>query len=257
MIKPKTKKIASIVANALLYVFLFACVVAVFLTVVSKQENDGAVEIFGYQVMTVTTGSMDASSVDVSGFEIKSIPKGSVIVVECVPYGDAEADKWYEGLKIGDVLTFKYLYPNQITITHRITNIEECEEGGYKIELQGDNVEGGVQTIYTSDKAENYEPLNYVIGKVKANSYAAGLVIGLLKSPISLVAIIVACFVIIVLEVVKIINTLHSENKQKIITERNMKDAEILELRRKLEALEKNETNTQENEGDKSENSDS
>ena len=39
-----------------------------------------------------------------------------------------EAKAWYADLKVGDVLTFKYVYVRQETITHRIIDIEEKNE---------------------------------------------------------------------------------------------------------------------------------
>ena len=42
-------------------------------------------------------------------------------------------------VKVGDVLTFRYVYATQVTITHRITSITEEANGEFIIELAGDN----------------------------------------------------------------------------------------------------------------------
>jgi signal peptidase I len=57
MNKAKVKKIWDIVLNVLMYLFLAICLVSVILTVFAKR-NDGAAEIFGYQMRTVISDSM-------------------------------------------------------------------------------------------------------------------------------------------------------------------------------------------------------
>lgn len=69
----------------------------------------------GYGIYTIVTGSMD-----------KTIPKGSIVVVEQVPIF---------ALEQGDVITFVV---DGVTVTHRITRIE----GGY-IFTKGDSNASG------------------------------------------------------------------------------------------------------------------
>ena len=45
--KSKMKKVSDVVQNVLLYSFLIICIAAVFLTVMSKKDIDGAAEVFG------------------------------------------------------------------------------------------------------------------------------------------------------------------------------------------------------------------
>ena len=124
MDKAKAKKISSIVLSVLMYVFIAICLVTVFITVSSKKDTDGAAEIFGYQMRVVTSDSMAKSEyTDVSNFKIKDIPIRSMIFIDTVPDDPEKADEWYRDLKVGDVLTFRYVYTTQVTITHRITSI--------------------------------------------------------------------------------------------------------------------------------------
>lgn len=235
----KTKKILNVVVNVVLIIFLAVCVLSVAVTLIGSRDVDGAVNVFGYKMMIVTSGSMDKSEhTDVSDFEIKSIPIRSMVFVETVPEDIKEAYNWYKELKVGDVLTFKYVENNkQVTITHRIVEIEENGVGGFIIELQGDNKstkDGAmIQRIDTSINNSNF-----VIGKVVGKSVVFGNVISLLKSPIGIVlAIILPCLAIIGYEVVKIVKLVQDDKKNKAIEEISEKDREIEELRKKLAEL--------------------
>ena len=210
MDKAKIKKIGNIAVNVLLYVFLAICIFVVIMTVFSKKDSDGAAEIFGYQMRVVTSNSMAKCELtDVSDFKIKDIPLRSMVFVKVMPDDPDKADEWYRSLDEGDVLTFRYVYTTQVTITHRITNIKEKETGGFVIELAGDNknTEDGqsVQIIDTSIPNNT----NYVIGKVTSQSYLFGVIMSFLMNPIAIVLIIIVpCFIIIMLELVKIIRVL-------------------------------------------------
>ena len=238
MNKAKVKKIWDIVLNVLMYLFLAICLVSVILTVFAKR-NDGAAEIFGYQMRTVISDSMEkCEHTDVSKFEIKDIPLRSMVFIKVVPDDPAEAKEFYASLKVGDVLTFRYVYRTQVTITHRITEIEEVE-GGFKITLAGDNKNSSdyndgqlVQVIDTSIP----DSPNYIIGKVTGQSYP----LGLMTQPLAIwLIVIIPCAVIIILEVIKIIRTLTADKKKKAREKAEEKDRELEELRRKLMELEK------------------
>ena len=241
MNKSKVKKIFKIAADVVIYLFLAIAVCSVFLTVLGPKSTDGATEIFGYQIRLVTTNSMaQGEATDTSGYDIKSIPQGSVVFIETVPDDKQAAAEWFENeVKIGDVLTFKYLYEKQIVITHRVVDKYPDPDGeGYVIVLEGDNKDFDSkllqQTIYTSEK----EPVNYVIGKVRGSSYVLGVFIGAMKEPLSLLLIIILpCSAVIIYELIKIARALGSEKKEKQRAESNRKDEEILELKKQLEAL--------------------
>lgn len=246
MKKGKVKKILNTLTNVLVFVFLFICIVSVFLVLLAPKSDDGATEIFGYQLRLVETNSMGrGEETDVSGFEIKSIPRGSIVFIETVPDDEAEAADWYENeIGIGDVVTFKYLYEKQVVITHRVVDKYIDPEGrGYVLVLEGDNKSANTnllqQTIYTEEE----EALNYVIGKVRGKSYLLGLFIGAMKQPISLLLLIILpCAAIIIFEIVRIFKVLNEEKKEKELLEKAKKDQEILELRKQLDELREKES---------------
>ena len=104
----KLLKVLNIVGNAILYVFIFVSVFGVLLTIAAKKSEDGAATVFGIQLRYVLTASMEKSEyTNVDGYDIKDIPKNSLIFVEVVPEDDDEAKAWYDDLEVGDVLTFR------------------------------------------------------------------------------------------------------------------------------------------------------
>ena len=244
MDKAKVKKIGKIALDVLLYIFLAICIFAVIVTVISKRDSDGAAEVFGYQMRVVTSDSMSESEFsDVSAYKIKDIPIRSMVFVKVMPDDPAEADEFYRSLKVGDVLTFRYVYTTQVTITHRITSITEKDTGGFIIELAGDNKnsEDGQLTQVIDTSIPNNT--NYVIGKVTGQAYLLGLLMSFLMQPVGIILlIIVPCFIIILLEVLKIVKVLGADKKKREQEEKQNKDNELEELRRKLAELEREKT---------------
>lgn len=239
MEKSKSKKIVNIVSNVLLYLFLAVCILTLGLTIFAPKDDDGTAIIFGHQMRVVITESMEKNELtDVSDFEIKSIPKNSMVFVEIVPEDEAEAKAWYGDLNVGDVLTFKYVYSQQVTITHRIVDIQEKGDG-YIITLEGDNKSSedsqGQQIIDTT----NSSSFNYVVGKVVGQSFIIGLIFSIMKSPIGLIfVIIVPCAIVIIMEIIKIVSVVNGEKQQKVDEENKKKDDELEELRKRLAMLE-------------------
>lgn len=242
----KTKKIGEIVTNVLLYLFLALCIFSLGLTIFAKKDIDGTAEVFGHQLRIIVSDSMaKCDETDVSDFKIKSIPLRSMVFVELVPDDAEEAYEWYSDLNEGDVLTFKYVYSAQITITHRITEIKE-KEGGFEIRLAGDNKSSetnqGYQIIDTTDK----DSMNYVVGKVVGQAKVLGFILSIMKEPLGLIfAIIIPCTIVIIIEVIKISSVLNEEKKKQAIEEKEKalaesakKDRELEELRKKLRELE-------------------
>ena len=237
----KIKKALEIGSNILLYLFLAICIFSLGLTIFAKKDSDGTAEVFGYQFRIVITESMArCDETDVSDYDIKSIPLRSMVFVETVPEDAEEAKEWYNELKVGDVLTFKYVYATQVTITHRIISIEPDGEG-YIIKLTGDNKAStdnqGTQIINTNDSA--YSP-NYIVGKVVGQAKILGFILSIMKEPVGLICvIIIPCAIVIILEIIKITEALGAEKKKKADEENKKKDDELLELRRRLAELEK------------------
>ena len=236
----KPGKIAKIILDVLMYVFLGLCIVTVVITVTSKRSPDGASRIFGYEMRLVLSDSMDKSEyTDVSKYEIGSIPKDAMIFIETVPDDDEEATAWYRSLKEGDVLTFRYVYATQKTITHRITSIKENASGGFTIKLTGDNKNSEDGRLEQEIDTSIPNSTNYVIGKVIGKSYPVGLVMTLLKTKVGIIcAVILPCAIIIAIEVAKIIKALGADKKEKYQLEKEQKEQELEELKRRLAELE-------------------
>ena len=234
-------KIGKIVLDILLYIFLAISIFSVFITVLSKRDSDGAAEVFGYQMRVVTSDSMAESEfTDVSAYKIKDIPIRSMVFVKTMPDEAGKADAFYRSLKVGDVLTFRYVYTTQVTITHRIISITEKETGGFIIELAGDNKnsEDGQLTQVIDTSIPN--STNYVIGKVTGQSYLLGLLMSFLMQPVVIVLLIILpCFIIILLEVLKIARVLSADKKKREQEEKEETEKELEALRRKLAELEK------------------
>lgn len=240
MNKELLKKIGKIAGNVVLYAFIIISLVGVLLTITAKKDADGTATIFGKQMRFVLSPSMEkCDETDVSGFEIKDIPTKSVVFVEVVPDDNAEAEAWYSDLKVGDVLTFKYVYVTQETITHRITKIEAKETGGYLISLEGDNKSDETGALSQVIDTSEFASPNYIIGKVIGVNYPLGLFVSLLKEPAILICfVILPSVAIIIFEVIRLIGIFGAEKKQKEQEEKEQQQNELDELRRRLAELE-------------------
>ena len=234
------KKIASIVGNILLYIFIAVCIFALGLSIFSKKDADGTAEFFGYQMRVVASDSMGACEfTDVSDYDIGSIPVRSLVFVKTMPKDVNEVDEWYRSLKVGDVLTFRYVYKTQVTITHRITSITEKETGGFIIVLEGDNKNSDSKLLTQTIDTSIPNNTNYVIGKVVGQAYLLGLIVSLLMEPLGIVLIVILpCLIIIFLEVIKIAKLFAAEKKRIADEQIAEKEKELAELRDKLAKLE-------------------
>jgi len=169
-------KVTGLILTCILAVI---CTAMIIITIISPKGADGASQIFGYELRIVESNSMEeCDATDVSKYEIGSFPKNTMIIVELVPDREDEAFDWYSGIKVGDVLTIRYTYDRQITITHRVINITPNEDGkGYTIELQGDNVNSDASRLTQVIDTSKTEGRDYVIGKVIWKSHAVGSVV--------------------------------------------------------------------------------
>ena len=261
------KKVLRIVSNVITVIFVLACILAVVLTISAKRSKDGNFSIFGYQARIVETSSMewpegttlesfglDSEEIkSLSDLEIKAIPVHSLVFINNVP--EENAEEWYKNLKVGDVLTFMYgeygiLNGTQPVITHRITKIEQKQNGGYLISLEGDNkgltseTQSSVADTLTQYIDSTSTGVNNTIGKVTGQSVVLGNILYILKQPIGIILVIMLpCALIIILEVVKIAKTLGGEKKKKIEEEQKAKDQEIEELKKQLEDLKSQQQN--------------
>jgi len=250
--KPKWKKVVGVLLNVLLYVFFALCLTCVVFALVSPKKN-GAVSMFGKQVRLVLSGSMESDgTTDVSQYEIKSIKTGSLVFIQEVPEDQQKANEWYANLKVGDVLTFNYVYSTQVTITHRLVKIEAGSNGGYKLTLEGDNKNasryegdkaaqsGGTilpQVIDTGDNNPDHDQqaYKYVIGKVTGVSVFLGAIVGFLTKPVGIILVIILpCVIIVVLEIIRIAGVVREGKEAKQQSEIDKQQSEIEELKRQL-----------------------
>ena len=105
------------------------------------------------------------------------------------------------------------------------TTVKEINGNGYILRLAGDNKNSKENLEQVIDTSLRETSGNYVIGKVTGESYAFGLLIYALKSPVGIVCIvIIPCLIVIVM-------------KQKEEDEKKQKEDEIEELKRKLAEL--------------------
>lgn len=256
------KRAATIAANVFIYCFLIVCLIGVTLTLTAKKDADGAATVFGMQMRYVLSPSMekcDATYDQIKGYDIKDIPTKSMVFIEVVPKDAEEAKAWYDDLEIGDVLTFKYVYVRQETITHRITDIDEKQDGsGYIIYLAGDNKDADSENLTQVIDTSVADSPNYVIGKVVGQNYPLGVLVQSLKTPLGMVCIIILpAFIILLVELVKIINLFSNDKRKKELKIREAQQSELDELRRRLADLEAMKSTAETNEEAKSDSAES
>lgn len=244
--KAIVKKVLKITGNVLVYLLMAIAMFVLVISITSKKDSDGTATVFGYQLRFVQSDSMEECELtDVSKFEIKSIRVKSCVFVDVAPESEEEKAEWYKSLKVGDVLTFKYVYSRQETITHRIVNIEEKITGGYIITLEGDNKNAETDLMQQTIDTSLTDSPNYIIGKVTGQSYVLGLLVYAFKTPVGIVClIIIPCLIIIAFEVMRLVKVFGKDKKEKLQAEKKKQDDEIEELKRQLAELQnmKNDT---------------
>ncbi|HLR63588.1 MAG TPA: signal peptidase I [Lentibacillus sp.] len=114
------KKTALKWANNITTGILFAVLAAMMLVVISTKASGGEPELFGYQLRTVLSGSMEPS-----------IQTGSLIAIETIH------DK--SKLEKGDVITFRK--NEDMLVTHRIIDVNK-DPSGVSYQTKGDNNDG-------------------------------------------------------------------------------------------------------------------
>ena len=210
--------------NNILYIIITLLMLfCLIMMVLFKDINQGEVEIFGLKAKTVLSSSMEETSLfDTSSYEIKSLKRNALVVID-------EIDN-FDDIKVGDVLTFKYVIgAEQKVITHRVIKIEE-KPGGYLITLKGDNVSGesNIQVIDTTEAMTSY---NYIIGKVVYSNYFLGLMITMVNNPLGIIfVILIPCLFLLIFEVIRLFQLVRGN--------RCTKEQEIALLKSRLEELE-------------------
>lgn len=249
--KPKIKKVLRVTGDVALFFIILFALFALVLSIASKKDSDGTATVFGYQLRFVRSDSMDKCELtDVSGYRIKSIPVKSCIFVQVAPEDEEQKKEWYASLKVGDVLTFRYVYTRQETITHRIVSIEEKDSGGYIITLEGDNKNADSEQLRQTIDTSLTDSPNYIIGKVTGQSYILGIIVYAFKTPVGVIClIIIPCFIIIGFEIARLVKVLSADKKEKAKEKEQRQTEEIEELKRRL-ALLQNQKNAAENPSD-------
>ncbi len=240
-------KVLGIIGNVILYIVIALALIVLVISITAKKDNDGTATIFGTQLRFVQSSSMEkCDKTDVSGYKIKSIKVKSCVFVDVIPTDEAKRDEWLKTVKVGDVLTFKYVYTTQETITHRVVGISEKESGGYIITLEGDNKsdESALlkQTIDTSDTNST----NYIIGRVTGQSYLLGLLVYAFRSTVGIICFIfVPCLVLITFQTIRIVRVVSEGKKEKVAVAQQTQANEIEELKRQLAALKEQKQSTE------------
>ena len=251
----KVKKIISIVLDALFISFAaFAVVAIIFRNTTSNNKNGNSIN--GYQLRTVETGSMaENNHIDpetYKSYSIKTLPVHSLIRIKEVT--EKNQEKFYEDLKVGDVVTFVY-YTNingkvgQYVYTHRLIEKAPAVDG-YKLTLMGDaeQASGGVQVVYTNPITAE-QAFSYVIGKVVWSNHAMGEVVSFLKARTGiLVLVVIPCTLLCLFEIGKIVFYVTKDKKEKKLikegetqAELDSNQAEIENLKAQLAALQNKE----------------
>lgn len=248
----KARKTVGIIFDVILYAFLAICLAALIFSAVA-QKNNGATNLFGYEMRVVVSDSMAKSqfSVPVDKYKVKDIPVGSMVFIQRVPEDEQQAKEWYDSLQEGDVLTFCYVTAvTQDVITHRLTK-KTPTANGYVLRLEGDNraKQDGVvsyQQIYTSaaDYPDSHEQFNYVIGKVVGKSVVLGYIAYGLTKPVGIALIVILpCALIIIWQVLRIVNVVNEERKRKAAVQvdeaKMLAEQQAEQSRRQAEELEK------------------
>lgn len=237
--KINIKKILQIIGDVILIIIFIFVIFLLFLSITSKKNGDDASTIFSYQFRYVTSSSMEECDLtDVSEYKIKSIAVKSCIIIETAPKDEEELDTFYSNIQVGDVLTIKYVYVKQETITHRVKSITKTEDG-YIITLEGDNKNYDSNLLtQVIDTSKNDSP-NYIIGKVVGVNVVLGYLVYAIKTPVgTLCFIIIPALLIALYEIIRIILALSSDKKEKQKKKEEEQEEEINKLKKKLEELE-------------------
>ena len=243
--KSGIRRIIQIAIDVVMVLFVAASVFVLAISIVSKKDSDGTATVFNTQLRFVQSDSMGAcEQTDVSNYKIKSIPVKSCIFIDVIPEDEIKRNEWLKTVEIGDVLTFKYVFTKQETITHRVTKIEDNGLGGYNITLEGDNKASDTGVLQQFINTSDTDSPNYIIGRVTGQSYVLGVLVYALHQPIGIsLIIIVPCAIIILLNVIRIVRVCSSEKKEKALEVTKAQSDQIEELKRQIESLKKSEAN--------------
>lgn len=113
-------------------IIIYGLLICMIITVISSKINGGAPKVFGYEIMSVLSGSMEPG-----------IKTGSIIAVK--PVDDPTK------LKKGDVITFKAADNANTLITHRIIEVQKVDSTVQYV-TKGDNNKAKDPSPVTTDR---------------------------------------------------------------------------------------------------------
>lgn len=247
--KTNKKRIKSlnIIIDIFIYMFLILCMLFLIICIHVKKDSDGAVTIFGYQTRIVVSESMEkceSTYDEIKKYKIRNIPVKSLVLIKTVPNKTSKQSDFYSKIKIGDVLTFKYVVgTKQETITHRVIKIYEDGNDSF-IELRGDNVllTDNINTTSQIINIDDSNSPNFIIGKVIFKSYTLGAILFALKKPLGMfLIIIIPTLIIMIFEIVKVVNYIYIQKKTKTEKQIELQREELEKLKLKLIQLENKE----------------
>ncbi len=203
----KTLKIAKIVANVLLWLFLIFAVLLTVLVFSSQKDENGISSIGGVTPIQVLSDSMKGT-----------FNKGDLIFVKLLQ------DSEKTDLGVGDVITYRIMAkdlpglveagmdPNtEVLNTHRITAVEGKDTGSVKYTTKGDNA--------ATNFANDPNPVSFadVVGVYQMRAPGMGSFIAYLQTPTGfLVCIVLPLAVFFILELVLFIRQLMIRREEKI-----------------------------------------
>ena len=244
----KAYRIVNIILDVLFVAFAAFAITAIIFRNTTSNNKDGR-SINGNQLRTIETASMaENNHIDpetYKTYEIKTLPVNTLINIKEVSKKNPE--KFYDDLKVGDVLTFVYYTTingsrGQYVFTHRLIEKEEVTDG-YRLTLMGDAEQpsGGTQTVYTNPVTAE-QSFSYVLGKVTWSNHPVGEVVSFLKSRNGILfLVIIPCSALFLYEIGKIIFIVvkDKKNKKALATQEKMdsSQAEIESLKAQLAAL--------------------
>ena len=144
----KTKKILKFIYIPVIILVLLGCSSILYQKFIEKEQH---INVFGYRLFVVLTGSMEPA-----------IKTGDVVVIK-----DANSNE----LQVGDIITYSLKNTNQ-TVTHRIQEVVK-KDGKIYYKTKGDNNNGSDTELI---------PYENIVGKVNFKINQIGIILNALQT---------------------------------------------------------------------------
>lgn len=242
------KKALNIALDVLFVFFLGFGVVSVVFRI--NTQINGALTLGDNEYRLVLTDSMSRNNhIDESTYKtypIREIPVDSLVTIS---KRTLDRKSFYDGLSIGDVLTFKYFFDEgefagkQVVVTHRLIEktADDSRGGEYVLTMMGDlestRTKKNVQTILTYNDSTSR---NFVIGKVTSSNPGLGSFLSFMTNGAGIIVLVVVpCSLLFLYEFTRVISILREDRKEKSLTHAKKQQDEIERLKQELEVLKK------------------